>query len=83
MKNEVMGMKEVDINELDVVSGGVLTEEEKEDIRFTIRECKKNHVDPVELIKTLSDVLAQYGDNEFWNQDKLCFLITEWNFVKA
>ena len=80
MKNEVKETMELNIEALDEVCGG-LTEQEKDDIRFMIRECKKNKVDPVELMTTFAKVLAEYGDNDLWTQEKQNFLILEWNSV--
>ena len=71
---------ELNIEALDEVCGG-LTEQEKDDIRFMIRECKKSKVDPVELMTTFAKVLAEYGDNDLWTQEKQNFLILEWNSV--
>ena len=80
MKNEVKETMELNIEALDAVCGG-LTEQEKDDIRFMIRECKKNKVDPVELMTTFAKVLAEYGDNDLWTQEKQNFLSLEWNSV--
>ena len=82
MKNEVKGIKELNIDELDNVAGG-LTEEEKDDIRFMIRECKKSNVDPVELFTTFFNILAEYGDTELLTKEMVTFMIFEWNQVKV
>lgn len=81
MKNEVKETMELNIEALDEVCGG-LTEQEKDDIRFMIREWKKNKTDPVELFTVFANLLKEYGDNELWTQEKQSFMMLEWNSVK-
>lgn len=81
MKNEVKETMELNIEALDEVCGG-LTEQEKDDIRFMIREWKKNKTDPVELFTVFANLLKEYGDNELWTHEKQNFMMLEWNSVK-
>jgi len=82
VKNEVKEIMELNIEALDEVCGG-LTEQEKDDIRFMIREWKKNKIDPVELFTVFANLLKEYGDNELLTQEKQNFMLLEWNSVKV
>ena len=76
MKRDIKDIRELNIENLDKVSGG-LTEEEEEGIREMIRHCQENHVDFYELVKALSKTLEENGVCELWSYEKLNFLIQE------
>ena len=76
MKREVKDIRELNIENLGTVSGG-LTEEEEEGIREMIRHCQEYNVDFYELVKALSKALEENGENELWSYDKLNFLVQE------